>query len=66
MTENVSRGGLCFKSEKVYDVGENVEVAMPYSETSANIFSPAVIANARQLPGDGRILYGAKFSKMSR
>lgn len=66
VTENVSRGGLCFKSEKVYEVGENVEVSMPYTKGSANIFSPAVIVNARQLAGEGNILYGAKFVKETR
>jgi hypothetical protein len=63
VTENVSRGGLCFKTDKVYELGENVEVAMPYSKTAANIFSPAVIVNARPLASEGKTLYGVKFNK---
>lgn len=40
-TENVSRGGFCFKSPKRYTEGLILEVAVPYSPSAGNIFMPA-------------------------
>jgi len=43
-TRNISRGGINFKSVRQYESGERVEVALPYTANSGNIFVPARIA----------------------
>ncbi len=58
ITENVSRGGLSFKSDNRYIVGTSVEVAIPYDPGARNVFAPAQIMHAEYLPAEGRILYG--------
>ena len=52
MTENVSRGGLCFRSSKGYHTGTPIEVSVPYSPGGANIFTPARIAHVLKKAGD--------------
>jgi len=41
--ENISHGGLSFRSKNRYLSGIRIEVAIPYSATTANIFVPAWI-----------------------
>jgi hypothetical protein len=66
-TENVSRGGLCFRSRKGYYVGSRIEVALPYSPGPANIFVPARIVRTQELPGEYLLAeYGAEYIKSSR
>lgn len=57
MTENVSRGGLCFRSSKGYLTGTPIEVSVPYSPAGANIFTPARIAHVIKKPEEkvGRV-----------
>ncbi len=62
-TENVSRGGLCFKSRKSYPMGSSLEVALPYSLGPANIFIDARIVYARELPSEGLNRYGVAYLK---
>ena len=52
MTENVSRGGLCFRSSKGYHTGTPIEVSVPYATGGANIFIPARIAHVMKKAGD--------------
>ncbi len=60
-TENVSKGGLGFKSSNKYAVGLVVEVAVPYSREAANIFSLGRITGLRALPGQGTYAYGVAY-----
>jgi hypothetical protein len=62
-TENVSRGGFAFKSRRPYYIGAGVEVAVPYAAGAGNIFGPASIVNARELPREGTTLYGIQYQK---
>lgn len=48
--ENVSRGGLCFKSSQRYYEAARVEVAAPYSQGSPGILVPTQIVHVRELP----------------
>jgi hypothetical protein len=50
--ENVSRGGFCFKSRKIYPTGTPIEAAVPYAKNSVNIFVPARIAYQQGLSGE--------------
>jgi hypothetical protein len=48
--ENISRGGICFKTRKRYFANANVEVAVPYSPNTQIIFVPATIIYVQELP----------------
>ncbi len=62
-TENVSRGGLCFKSRRVYFEGTRIEVSIPYAEGGANIFVPARMVRTQNVPGEGVSFYGVEYLK---
>jgi hypothetical protein len=66
VTEDVSRGGLSFKSHKHYPQGSLIEVAFPYSPTGANIFASARIVRAQERPGEGLVEYGVAFVRVYR
>jgi hypothetical protein len=61
LTENVSRGGLSFKSASEYVPGDSVEVAVPFAREAANTFTPGEISHAQYSSGGGRTLYGVKY-----
>ena len=65
-TQNVSRGGICFKSRRVYFEGSRIEVSIPYAESGANIFVPAKIVRAQNIPGEGVSSYGVEYLKMRK
>jgi len=60
-TEDVSRGGLRFRSSKRYAIGWEVEVAAPYSKEGSNIFAPARVVHAEALPANGLTAYGLSY-----
>ncbi len=62
-TRNVSRGGLCFASTRVYAPGWAVEIAVPYSSGGGNIFLPGRIARAQYLPTENIKLYGVAYTR---
>lgn len=62
VTENISRGGLRFRSKKHYAEGWMIEVALPYSRGGANIFSAAKIKYAAQVPGTDETVYGVAYT----
>lgn len=65
-TENLSAGGICFKSEHRYKEGERVEVALPYKSGGGNVFVPARIVWAQTPPEGGAVIYGVNFRKVRR
>jgi hypothetical protein len=64
-TENVSKSGLCFGSEKDYQVGEAILVVCPYSNVSHNIEVRACIVRRQNLEGTDRRIYGAGYRGQS-
>jgi PilZ domain len=60
-TENISRGGFCFKSRKRYRVGSVLHAAVPYAPHQANIFSPSRIAHAEDSKEEGVFSYGVSY-----
>lgn len=50
---DVSRGGIRFLSQVNYAVGMKMEVAVPYTPGSANVFTPARIARVQSQPMNG-------------
>lgn len=64
--EDMSRGGLRFKSKKQYFASTMIEVAVPYSPGGQSIFVPAQIAYVHESPGEGVFHCGVAYIKSSR
>ncbi len=60
-SDNVSKGGFSFVSEKNYSVGAGVMVACPYSPTGQSPEVHARIVRARPIPGTNRKIYGVSY-----
>lgn len=60
-SENVSKGGFCFASEKNHMVGEGVLVVCPYSTSTQSIEVPARIVRRREIEGTNRKIYGVRY-----
>lgn len=61
--EDVSRGGLRFKTRTRYFAESLIEVAAPYSSGQPAIFVPAKIVFAQELPEQNLIRYGVALLK---
>ena len=59
--ENISRGGLCFKSSRCYDKTASIEVAAPYGPGSSAIPVAARIVHVQELPEEKMFRYGAQY-----
>lgn len=64
--ENVSRGGLCFKSNKRYYETARIEVAAPYSPGSPCILVPAEIVHVQELPEEGMFRCGVRYLDLTK
>jgi hypothetical protein len=47
--EDISRGGLCFRSRKAYTLKFTIEVAVPYTQGGQNFFVPGEIVHVEEL-----------------
>jgi hypothetical protein len=63
--ENVSRGGLCFKSPRRYYEKTRIEVAAPFSAGSPCILVPAKIVHVEELPGEGMFRCGVQYLQLT-
>jgi hypothetical protein len=61
--EDISRGGLRFKSRKSYSVKAEIEIAAPYSPGSPNIFVRGRIVHVQEVPGEKSFRYGVAYAK---
>jgi hypothetical protein len=59
--EDISKGGLCFISQKHYYRGEGILIACPYNASGQNIEVEAQIVRQEELEGTNRKIYGVKF-----
>jgi hypothetical protein len=64
--EDVSRGGLCFKSRKPYSERFKVEVAAPYTPGVQNFFTPAEIVHVQELKDEKKFRCGVVYLKRGR
>lgn len=62
-SENVSKGGFCFVSEKDHLVGEGVLVACPYSAAEHGIEIRAKIVRRTEFQGGPRKIYGVRYEQ---
>lgn len=60
-SENVSKGGAGFASEKAYELGEGIMVACPYNKHGENIEVPAHVVSCREIDGTRRMIYGIRY-----
>ncbi len=60
--DNISKGGLCFRSQKRYEENAAIEVAVPYSPGQPAIFTPAQIRRVEELPALHLFRYGVAYS----
>jgi len=60
-SDNVSKGGFCFVSEKAYLLGAGVMVECPYSPTGQNPEVRARIVRQRPIEGTSRKVYGVRY-----
>lgn len=61
--EDLSRGGLSFRSRNQYAEGSRVEVAVPFTPGSGNIFVPIRIVFSQEMPAAGLYRHGAAYIK---
>jgi len=59
--EDISKGGLCFISQKPYYTGEGILVACPYNPGGQNIEVEAQIVRQEEIEDTNRKIYGVKF-----
>jgi PilZ domain len=59
--EDISKGGVCFVSQKHYYTGEGVLVACPYNASGQNIEVEAQIVRQQEIEGTNSKIYGVKF-----
>ena len=64
--EDVSRGGLCFKSRKPYAERFKIEVAAPYTPGVQNFFTPAEIVHVQELKDEKKFRCGVAYLKNSK
>ncbi|MGB2621586.1 MAG: PilZ domain-containing protein [Candidatus Acidiferrum sp.] len=59
--EDLSKGGLSFRSRNKYDEGSRVEVAVPFTPGSGAIFVPIRIVFSQAIPAAGLYRHGAAY-----
>jgi hypothetical protein len=66
LCEDMSKGGLRFKSRKKYFPQALIEVAVPYQTGQPAIFVSAQIVYAEELPEQQLFRYGVQYLKPTR
>jgi hypothetical protein len=59
--EDLSKGGISFRSRNQYPEGTRVEVAVPFTPGSAAIFVPIRIVSSQPIPAAGLYRHGAAY-----
>jgi hypothetical protein len=62
-SENVSKGGLAFTSDKLFEVDEIIRVTCPYNPAGDNIEVPGRVVRREPVAGTERFLYGVEYRK---
>lgn len=62
-SENVSKGGFCFVSEKKYHVGEGLMVACPHNPSGESLEIRAHIVRRQTIEGTMRSIYGVRYTQ---
>jgi hypothetical protein len=59
--EDLSKGGIAFRSRNEYPEGTRLEVAVPYTPGSGAIFVPIRIVFSQHIPSAGLYRHGAAY-----
>ena len=62
-TENVSRSGMCFVTERSYEIGEVILVTCPFEKGGHNIEIRGQVVRRREMQGTGRKIYGVHYER---
>ncbi len=62
-SENVSKGGFCFLSEKNYHIGAGIMVACPYNSAEECIEVPARVVRRKEVTGTHGKIYGVRYEQ---
>ena len=62
--EDISPIGMCFRSKRRFEANAPIEVAVPYSPDSANIFLPARVVYSEELPKAGLFRHGTEYRRV--
>jgi hypothetical protein len=62
-TENVSRGGVCFVTDRDYEVGEVLLITCPFEKAGHNIEIRGQVVRRREMQGTGRKIYGICYQR---
>jgi hypothetical protein len=62
-SENVSRGGLCFVTDRTYEVGEILLLTCPYETSGHNIEVRSHVIRRQEMQGTGRKIYGVGYER---
>ncbi len=65
-SENISKGGFCFTSQKDYEVGEGIMTVCPYNTSGQSIEVRGRIVRRRTLEGSGTKVYAVSYDLSSR
>jgi hypothetical protein len=61
--EDISPVGMCFRSKRRYDPETKVDVAVPYSPETANIFLPSNVVYSEEIPKAGLFRHGVEYRR---
>ncbi len=62
-SENVSKCGFAFTSDKIFEPGETLLVTCPYTPSGENIEVRGRVVRREEVAGTGRYLYGVEYQK---
>jgi len=62
-TENVSRSGMCFVTDRNYEIGEFILVTCPFEKGGHNIEIRGQVVRCREMQGTGRKIYGVHYER---
>ena len=62
-SENVSRSGMCFITDRAYEVGEVILVTCPFEKGGHNIEVRGQVVRRREMQGTGRKVYGICYER---
>ena len=62
-SENVSKGGVAFTSDKMFEIQELLHVTCPYNSSGDSIEVLGRVVRREEVAGTGRFLYGIEYQK---
>lgn len=62
-SENVSKGGVAFTSDKMFEIQELLHVTCPYNPSGGDMEVPGRVVRREEVAGTGRYLYGVEYAR---